>query len=428
MQQVEHDFSHKKVSLLGLAIIIAIFGVFGFWAIFTKVDLSVRAPGEVIVQSYKKEIKHPKGGTINKLWIHEGEYVTSGKPLIQLDTAQLQAQLQGAKEQLQRLTAQKARIEAEIEGNTTIHFPQGIDPTVVQEERAILKTRIENLKEKIADLRYQIQQLSQTNKAIAIQLRLKRQIAKSYEHELAKWQELLRQGLADELKINDLQRRLASIRSEINSIQAQIAQNRLKIAEYKNKIALLQSQETKELREQLKNINAKLPQLRTQIAVLEDEIKKSTITAPASGYVVDMKVHSPGEVITPHRPILYIVPKNDRLIIEAHISPLDIDKVHVGQEAEIHFAPYVDPSAKPVKGKITYVSADIITDPAHPQIRYYKALVQITPEGMRAIKENGFKIVPGMPVTVFIKAGKRSFLSYILIPVEQLMKGAFHAN
>jgi hypothetical protein len=33
-----------------------------------------------------------------------------------------------------------------------------------------------------------------------------------------------------------------------------------------------------------------------------------------------------------------------------------------------------------------------------------------------------------MPVTVYIKAGKRTFISYILMPLEQLLKGAFHAN
>ena len=142
---------------------------------------------------------------------------------------------------------------------------------------------------------------------------------------------------------------------------------------------------------------------------------------------MDMKVHSSGELISPHKQILTIVPKNNSYIVEAMISPLDIDKVHINQKAEIMVASYVDPAAKPIEGKVIYVSPDIIKSPDGKK-EYYKVLIEITPKGLQAIKENNFIIKPGMPVTVYIKAGKRTFISYILMPLEQLLKGAFHAN
>ncbi len=425
---IEKEFSHKKISFFGLIIIFLVFGVFGVWAVFTKVDISVQAPGKIIVKSYKKEVMHTKGGIVDTIFVHEGKYVEQGDKLLKLDTKQLEAQLISTKKEYETLLAQKARIKAELKGEENIDFPQGIDKKLQDEERNILRTRLENLNEKISDINYQIKELKSAISSLERSKKLKEEIVESYKEELGRWQKLLHQGLTDELKVYDLQRKITNLREQIDQIVSQIRQNRIKISELQNKIALLRSQEKKELQERLKTIDTKLPSLKSKVAIIQDEIEKSMIKAPSSGIVVNMKVHSPMEVVTPHKPILYIVPKHDTLVVEAHVSPLDIDKVHVGQEAEIHFASYVDPSAKPVEGKVTYISADVITDSKDPRIQYYKVLVQITPKGMKAIKENGFKIVPGMPVTVFIKAGKRSFLSYILIPIEQLMRGAFHAN
>ena len=101
------------------------------------------------------------------------------------------------------------------------------------------------------------------------------------------------------------------------------------------------------------------------------------------------------------------------------------DKVELNQEAEIMIASYVDPSAKPIKGKVIYTSPDVIKT---QNKEYYKVLIKVTKDGLLAIKQNNFKIKPGMPVNVYIKAGKRTFISYILIPIEQMIKGAFHAN
>lgn len=420
--------SHKKVSLFGIVIILLVFGLFGVWAIFSQIDLAVQAPGEVIVKSYKKTVMHPQGGIVDKIYIKEGDYVKKGEKLLSLDSTQLRTKLKEAQKQFENMLAQKARIEAELKNSDHIDFPSSINEEIKQEQQSIFNNRRKNLHNQLQTLKSQINELKNEITSIEATIKYKSKILNSYQNELTKWQDLYEKGLVDQLKILDLQRKIDQLQGEIQSLKSQIEQNRSRITELKNRIKLTKSQYKKELYDTLAKINEKLPTIESQIAVLKDAITKNIITAPSQGNIVSMKIHAPGEVVTPHKPILYIVPRKDQLIVEAHISPMDIDKVKPGEQAEIHFASYVDPSAKPVYGKVIYVSADIIKDERDPRIQYYKALVQITPEGLKAIKENGFKIVPGMPVTVFIKAGKRSFISYILMPLEQLLKGAFHAN
>ncbi|BAF70509.1 HlyD family type I secretion periplasmic adaptor subunit [Nitratiruptor sp. SB155-2] len=428
MEDLNQKLTHKHVSRFGILIIFLIFGLFGIWAAFAKIDLSVNAPGEVIVQSYKKTVMHPKGGIVSNIDVHEGDEVQKGQTLIQLDVNQLKERLGEAESNYQHLLAQKARIEAELHDKKHIQFPNDISEDIKKAESTIFQNRRTNLKNRLDDLKYQIKELKEAIKSYQTSLEYKQKLLDSYKQELQKWQNLFKEGLVDELKIYDLKRKIDQVQDDIETLQSQIKQKKATIEELQNKMKLIVSEYKKELLDTLKKDEMQLASLKSKIAIYKDEIEKSSIKAPDRGVVVDMQVHSSGEVILPNRPILYVVPKNEKLIIEAKISPMDIDKVHVGQKAEIHFASYVDPSAKPVYGKVIYVSADVIKDPKDPRIQYYKALIEITPDGMRAIKENGFKVMPGMPVTVFIKAGQRSFISYLLMPLEQLLKGAFHAN
>jgi len=425
---MDKHLSHHNTIKFGIIIIIAVFGILGGWAVFAKMDLSVQAPGEIIVKNYSKSIKLSKGGKVDKLCVKEGDFVKENQVLLTLDTTQLYSRLNAAKKEYEHLLATKARIQAELANKKTISFPDEINQTIKDSETKIFNNRISNLKEQLDDINYQIKSQQTSIEGLKKSLEKKQKILNSYKEELANWQQLYKQGLVDQLKIYDLQRKINQLEVDILNTSSQIDKMNSTISELKNKYLLIKSNYRKDLFSQLKQIETKLPSIKSNIAVLNDEIKNSKVTSPSDGVVQNMQIHTKGEVIAPYKEIMQIVPKSESLMIEARISPMDIDKVKVGEKAEINFASYVDPSVKTIIGKVVYVSADVIKDPRDPRIQYYKALIKLTPEGLKAIKENNFEIIPGMPVSVFIKAGNRTFISYILYPLQQLLKGAFHAN
>ncbi|WP_456471442.1 HlyD family type I secretion periplasmic adaptor subunit [Caminibacter sp.] len=427
MENLEQKLSHKKVSFAGIILIFLIFGVFGVWSVVAKLDLTVQAPGQIIVKSHPKDIQHIKGGTIDKIYVKEGDYVNKGDKLLTLDTSQIKEQLSSTKSEYQHMLASKIRIEAQL-NNKKLIFPPDINTSIKKEEYKIFKNQLSNIKEKLKDFNHQINSLQENINSLISIKKTKEEILTSYQKELKDMKILYSKGFLNKDKLTDLQRKIIQIKGDIQDIEYQIKQKQSQIKDLAAKKNITLSEYKKELLAKLKDINTKLPSLHSKIEMLNTEINKSTVYAPSNGYVQNMKIHTSGEVIAPYKTIMQIIPKSDKLIIEAHISPLDIEKVKVGEKAEIMFASYVDPSAKPVEGKVIYVSHDIIKDEKNPQNSYYKAYIEITPQGLKAIKENNFKIIPGMPVTVFIKAGKRSFISYILYPLHQLLKGAFHAN
>ena len=421
---MENHHSHHKVSLLGFIIIFLIFGLLVGWMVIAKVDLTIKAPGEIIVKSYKKTIAHPRGGIIDKIYIKEGDFVNKGDKLIKIKSDQLVAQLNATKSNYIHLLAQKDRILAEL-NNKKPTFEKNIPQNIKENEILNYKIRTSNLKETINNLKIQIEEQKESINSLKESLKTKQQLLNSYEKEYTEKEALYQKGLIEKTKILDLSRKITQLKGDIENIKSQIVQKESLIKELKNKISLTKINYKKELIDKLQQINKELPNLKSRIAVLKDEIQNNIIKAPSKGIITDMQVHSAGELIKPNSPILYIVPKTSKYLIEVKISPTDIDKVKVGEKADVQFPSYVDPAAKPIEAKVIYVSADIIKNQREA---YYKALLEFTPKGLRAIKENNFKIIPGMPVVAFIKAGKRSFMSYILLPIEQLFKGAFHAN
>ena len=210
-------------------------------------------------------------------------------------------------------------------------------------------------------------------------------------------------------------------------MKSQIEQNLASIDANDKQIAL----EREKIRNDILNNEDRLRTqnitLRHTIDSLKNTLTHTTLVAPDSGHVIAMKIHAPGEVLSPQEPVMTIVPDKNNIRIEAYIAPTDIEKVHVGQAAEILFPSFVDPAAVPITGKIAYLSADTLTAPDGKR-SYYRALVDLTPQGMNAITHNGFTIVPGMPATVLVKTGKKTLMQYLLQPISQMWKGIYHAN
>lgn len=436
-QSEEHTpiSSGKHPYTLGWITLFVIFGILGLWAVLAQIETAVQASGKVITKGYKKAIQHPRGGVVTKLHFKEGQHVEKGQPILELDRVEIQSQLNTAIAQYDDFLLQKARLEAESNLSNKADF-DAILSKILDHKRASKllekeKALFESSRRRLQD---QIRLLLDKNKILAIQNRgleeeissNKRQLA-SYEKELKKWQSLYDRNMTDELKVLDRKRQVEQIRAQIIRNQSKIRENEATINANKNQIELAKSDFMNKAQQKLKEVTLKLETLNEKIKALRNANKRQTISAPDSGVITDMSIHSAGEVVIPNKPIAFVVPKKDKLVLEMMIKPTDIDKVHVGQKAEIRFPSYVDPAALPVEGNVTYVSADTIQPPGS-KVSFYKALIEITPPGMKAIKINQFQIVPGMPVSAYIKAGKRSFLSYILLPLEQLIRGAFHAN
>lgn len=154
-------------------------------------------------------------------------------------------------------------------------------------------------------------------------------------------------------------------------------------------------------------------------------IDRLEVRAPRSGTVLGLTVFTEGAVIRPAEPVLYVVPSESVLVVDAAIEPQSINQVWAGQSARLRFSAFNARTTPEIDGTLTRVSADVLVNEATGQ-SFYTAEVAISEEGLAALE--GLTLVAGMPVEVFLQTGERSPLSYFLRPFTDFLSRAMRED
>ncbi|WP_414628561.1 HlyD family type I secretion periplasmic adaptor subunit [Stutzerimonas balearica] len=411
--------SDRRSRLIGFAIVFVTFGIFGTWATFAPLESAALAPGVVTVQSYRKTVQHLEGGIVKELLAHDGDMVAAGDPLIVLDDTQLRAEYGMTRSQLVASQAMEARLVAERDGLGTIDFGRMLeaDTRRAQEaresENRIFNARRGSRLGEISVLQKRIGQLSEQISGLQSMISTKRKLETSYSGEIGELRELLSEGYVDKQRLLEQERKLGMLRAEIADHQSDIIRTKLQISETELQIVQLNKDFSSEVVGQLAEVQTRVFDLQERISALEDRISRVVIRAPEDGMILGMKIHTVGGVVGPGTPLLDIVPSVSDLIVEAQVSPIDIDRVSVGKKADIRFSAFKNATTPEIEGKVVQLSADRLMN-EQTGMPYYLARVALTEEGIQAL--GALKLQPGMPAEVLINTGSRTMLQYLMQP------------
>ena len=184
----------------------------------------------------------------------------------------------------------------------------------------------------------------------------------------------------------------------------------------------------KEFREkvlsELHDNQAKYSELREKEVALDEQLRRVDIRAPQAGRIHNMTIFTIGAVVSPAKPILQIIPENDKLIIEARISPTDVDQVSLGQEAAVHLSAFDSRTTPVLAGRVSYISGTQVTD-QKSGASFFTIEVTIPKQELKRLKKDQV-LRPGMPAEAFIKTGDRTPLNYIMKPLLDQIQHAFN--
>ena len=411
--------SDKRARTIGGIIVFVTFGLFGTWATFAPLDSAALAPGVVTVQSYRKTVQHLEGGIVKELHARDGEVVAAGDPLITLDDTQVRAEYGIARSQLIAAQAMEARLRAERDGLEAIEYGDMLEK---DSQRAIEaregETQVFNARRgsrlgEVAVLQKRIGQLNEQISGLRSMITTKGSLEKSYKQEIVELSALLAEGFVDKQRLLEQERKLDMLHAEIADHKSEITKTRLQISETELRILQLNKDFNSEVVEKLAEVQTKVFDLQERVAALEDRLSRIVIRAPEDGMIIGMTVHTVGGVINPGTPLLDIVPAQSELIVEAQVSPIDIDRVRPGKPADIRFSAFNSATTPVMKGEVLQVSADRLTN-KDTGMPYYLARVTLTEEGKRAL--GSLQLQPGMPAEVLINTGSRTLLQYLMSP------------
>lgn len=427
----------RAIRRQGLALLLVVFGGFGAWAALAPLNSAALAPGVITVEHYRKTVQHLEGGIIRSLDVHDGDSVQQDQVIATLDDTQSRAQLEVLRGQFYIRVAQEARLAAQRDGLPIVHYPQELlahrnDPRVQEamrlQDQTFTVRRAANDGER-AVYRRQIEQLRAKVEGLHAQKLSRDRLIESYRGELADFKSLLKEGFTEKQKVEEMDRALAQSEGQRGELLSDIAASELQIAEIELKILQLHKDLQREVAKELSEVQAELFELREKVQSLESTVNRSVIKAPVSGMVLGLAVHTLGAVIPPGGRLLDIVPQDQKLIIEAQVAPIDIDRVKVGQVAEVRFSAFKTRDVPTIEGTLITVSADRIVEDNKEnksgETAYYLARVAVSPEGLEALSAADLELVPGMPAEVLINTGARTLVQYLMKPLTDTFKRAF---
>jgi hemolysin D len=431
-------------SPIGRALVFAIVTLSCFalaWAAFGRIDIVATAPGKIIASGRSKVIQPFETGIVRAIHVQDGQAVNAGEVLIQLDSTTSEAELQHVRSDLAAARLDVARLQALLDdGNPLANFHPPIDApaNLAAVQRKFLVDQAAEHQAKLAGLDRQREKTEaevQTSAAtigkyeellpiLAERVEMKKAL---YERQTGSKADYLQMLYA----LVEQQRNLAIEKSRYREAEAGAAA----IVEAR---AQAVAEFGRGLLDDLDRAEAKAAGLAQDAVKAEQRTQWQKLTAPVDGVVQQLAVHTIGGVVTPAQNLLVLVPTDSHFEIEAMVSNRDIGFVHAGQDVAIKVDTFPFTRYGLLRGKVLNVSQDAIArdkpaqkaqdrapgaDPSSSepegQELAYAARISLGRTQMR-VDDKLVNLGPGMAVTVEVKTGTRTVLSYLLSPMMQI--------
>jgi HlyD family secretion protein/epimerase transport system membrane fusion protein len=423
--------SVRKPAMWGAILILVFMGGAGAWGGLVRLPAGAVASGVVSPDGNRKTIQHLEGGIIAALQVRDGDVVIMGQPLITLESIQASTAFEALLGQYRTLLITQARLQAELYDSGEIAIPDEVvqhanDPglrEIINGQKSIFRTRKHSHATNQKVLAQRIDQSNEQIGALNAQLESASRQLDLIQEELAGKEELRSKGIISKPELLRLQRVQAEIRGRQGEYLGTIARVKQQIGETQTQLISLDAQRADQVSAQIDQVRLDLSVARERLSSSRDILRRTIVTAPVSGTIVNMRFKTEGGVVQKGESILEIVPVEDKLLIDARVSPNDIDVVHKGLSALIHLSTFSNRGLPRISGTVQSVSADRIQESANTQ-PYYLARVEVDRDALKLLQPS-MEIIPGMPAEVLIVTAHRTMLEYMIEPFKQAFQRSF---
>lgn len=348
------------------------------WAMFADLDEVATGEAKVVPSSREQVIQSLEGGIVAEMRVKEDQIVEAGEVLAQLDPTQAGSTVEESAAKYRAALAASARLRAEV-SNSPLRFSAELDgfPELKAEEVRLYDARRRSLSSST----------SLIDEALVL-LRREVEIGES----------LIDVGAASNVEVLRLKRQQAEL--ELRK-------------------ADVQSQYMVESREALAKVDEQVEALAPVVRGRNDTLSRLTVRSPVRGVVRNVEVSTVGGVVPPNGKIMDIIPLDDRLLVEARISPRDIAFIHPGQRATVKVTAYDYAIYGGLIGKVVSISPDTIRDEVNREVVYYRAYIRTDADALVNKAGKKFPITPGMVATVDVHTGSKTVMQYLMKPFNR---------
>ena len=402
---------------------------FILWGSLAPLAQGIVAEGVVEVDGENKTVQHLEGGIVKELYVREGDTVEAGDILVLLDDTKPRAEQDLLEARYYQAQAQIDRLKAELYGREELVFIAMFDALrgdprvdeILEAQTDLFRERRSQHAGQITILEGRVEQLGEQVKGLTARRDAARQEQDLLEKEVGALADLAERQLETLERLTQRRLDLAQIRGQVGQIISEIAEAQLAVGETQQQIIQLKTDYRTELSGSLTESQNLSFETFDRLLAVRDQVARTRIIAPLGGKVINLQVHTVGGVVPPGQPIMNIVPEDDKLIVEAKVSPTDVDNVSVGQEARLRITPFKQRATPELKGVVVLVSADIFTD-KDMQVQYYLARVSLPDAELAKLGDKDIR--PGFPVEVTFSGSERTLMQYLADPIFGALRKA----
>jgi HlyD family type I secretion membrane fusion protein len=394
---------------------------------FLKISGAVLAMGIVKVENNTKDIRRIESGIVRDIFVHEGQLVQKGQPLIRFDDTQSQAMVSVYQSNVDSAHANMARFEAESANAGQISFPPELtkrasDPRVaalMTAQRTLFEARMLSYRSQLDVQQSQVQQLAAQLSGLQIQAQATDEQTSLVQQELRDVRELSRQGYAPESRLLSLERSAVDIKGQRGQMTQNMARAREAIGQARLNIAQVREKHQSDAADGIRAMQEQLAENTPKLEAALAQVAQTEIYAPATGYVFNLTPFPEGGGAVQGQLLMQLVPANAKMVVTSEVEPRDIADVKLGMPARVTLTAYNTRTTPPVDGRVTLVAPDAKINDKTGQA-HFAVEVTVTPEDLAKAGPE-VKLKPGMQAQVAIVTGSRSIMGYLLQPFSSAM-------
>ena len=372
----------------------SLFGGVVIWAFAARLDQTISVRGRLEPSGSVQEIESPSNGVVRQVFVHDGQQVKVGTPLLTVEAKGLASRRQALEQTIRLLNLQAASLQTIIASNgdpsrigSLPRLPLVNDPELAQ--------KLITSRNQTQQIRSQLEQLdtriSSRQESLRLQKRIASDIKPVYESG----------GLARNAYLTQLNQ-LQELNAEIATLKGEL------------------SRVIGAATAQLSDVNRQQINLQSELVGIKEAIGYRTIKAPVSGLVFDAKIR-PYSVVNSDQVLLKIVPEN-RLQAKVEIPNTDVGFLRVGMPATVAVDSFPSGEFGYLQGRLSRLGSDALPpDQSNGQYRFPAVITlkqQIVESGSQQLN-----LQSGMGVTANIKLRSRPAISIVTDIFTKQMEG-----
>ncbi|MBR0857328.1 HlyD family type I secretion periplasmic adaptor subunit [Bradyrhizobium liaoningense] len=411
------------------------------WSAWGTIDIVASATGKVVSSGRSKVVQPFESGVVRAMRVQDGQAVKSGDVLIELDPTLNAAERDRLHDDLMAERLNVARLRAALAGgenaSADLVAPEGADPMLVATQRQLLASQVGEHRAKLAALARQEAQKDAEHQTIAATIHKLDALLPVTQQRVDIRKTLMEKEIGSRLTYYETLQLLIEQQEEFSVQSSRLKEAEAAVAAIRETRIQAVAEYRKSLSDELAKSEQKANGIARDLTKAQQRTRLQQLTSPVDGVVQQLAVHTVGGVVTPAQSLLVVVPSDTRLEIEAMISNRDIGFVEAGQGVAIKIDTFNFTRYGLLEGRVLSVSQDAIIrdrpperggdraggaqhDSSEPsgQELSYSARISLDRTQMQ-VDDRLVSLSPGMAVTVEIRTGSRTILSYLLSPLQR---------